>query len=222
MKRVTLKIVNINYGPDPSVTDAEQENPGAPPLFSFEGETEQDLDLTDLVTKHDALSANANAVCHRHIWATNEAVISVNGPVTTMICKGIGQSGHIFTSGSALRDLSPLDFFISVFPMKHLEVIKILTNVKLEEQEHRSVTAGELLGFFGLLIPLTKFNVSNRRDLWKNVIKMHFNSRFRPNHVTKMVLIPLISPMLQWTFREQGFNSDRLTLVTHQWIHEGH
>ena len=79
----------------------------------------------------------------------------------------IGQSREMFTCGSARRDLSPLECFTSMFPIKHLEVIKHLTNVKLEEHSIRLVTFKEILKFFGVLILLTRFTVPSRRDLWK-------------------------------------------------------
>ena len=170
-KRVTPKIFNIKSGPGTSMTDAEQHNLGSPPLLWFEGETEKDLDLIDLVTEHDALSANANAVSHRRIWSTNEAAASLKGPVTKNICKVIGPSSDIYTSGGAPRDLSPFDFFISMSLMKHLEVIKSLTNARLEKRNLQSVTTGELLRLFGLLILLTRFIVSAHRDLWKTSLK---------------------------------------------------
>ena len=81
-KRVTLKIVNIQSGPNTSVTDGEQNTPGSPPLLSFEGEMERDLDLIDLVTEHDALSANANTVSHGQNCTTNAAGTSLSGLVT--------------------------------------------------------------------------------------------------------------------------------------------
>ena len=177
-KRVTLKIFNIKSVPDTSVTDAEQKSPGSPPLLSFAGDTEQELHLIDLVTEYDSLSANSNAVAHGRNWTTNEAVTSLNGAVTKKIYKVIGQSGDIFTSGSSPRDLSPFDCFISMFPMKQLEVIKSLPNLKLEEHDICPVTAGELLRFFVLPILLTKLNVSNRLDLWKKIIKIRSNSLF--------------------------------------------
>lgn len=166
-KRVTLKIVNIKAGTDTSEKDAEENNPISPLLLSFEDDVEQELEMIDLVTEQDANSANANAVVHGRSWSTGPVMTSLNGHVSKQHCSVIGQSGTIFTFGSAPRDLTPFECFTTMFPMKHLEVIKRLTNVKLQERDIRTVTSGELLRFFGLLILLTRFNVSSRRDLWK-------------------------------------------------------
>ena len=90
---------------------------------------------------------------------------SLNRFIAKTICNVIGQSGEMFTCGSGRRDFSQLEFFTSMFPMKHVKVIKNVTNIKLAGHNIRLVTSGEKLKFFGVLDLLKRLTVPNRRVL---------------------------------------------------------
>lgn len=54
-----------------------------------------------------------------------------------------------------------------MFPMKHVEVIKTLNYIKLEEQNIHIATSGEILKFFGVLILFERFIVPKCIYFWK-------------------------------------------------------
>lgn len=166
IKVVTLKIVNIKAGlpvPDPSAETTVQAQ-------TFE-EPEPPEDLpsaqTETVTAHDAIAQDAFATAHERTWTTQNCLTPLNGNIPPKICKVIGYSNQHLTYGRAPRDLSPFECFMSMFPLSHLHVITNLTNIRLENLRLQPVTPGEILKFFGMLVLMTRFSFSNRRDLWK-------------------------------------------------------
>ena len=54
-----LKIVNLKADPDVPVTASEDDNPRSPPLLTFEGNADEDMEIMDLVTALDEYSANS-------------------------------------------------------------------------------------------------------------------------------------------------------------------
>ena len=69
---------------------------------------------------------------------------------------------------------SPLDYFIMMFPINHLNTIVLLTNEQLSKSTFpdytkKNITVSEFLKFFGLIILITCFEFGDRSSLWSTV-----------------------------------------------------
>jgi hypothetical protein len=62
--------------------------------------------------------------------------------------------------------MSPLDYFILMFPPKQLSAIVRLTNAELHLRDLQATTTGEILKWFGIIILMTKFEFGKRASLW--------------------------------------------------------
>jgi Transposase IS4 len=79
------------------------------------------------------------------------------------------------TNGQQER-MSPLDYFLLMFPPKQLTAMVQLTNVQLHLKDLQPTTTGELLKWFGLIILTTKFEFASRASLWSTIA----TSKYRP------------------------------------------
>ena len=65
-----------------------------------------------------------------------------------------------------------LDYFLACFPKTQIEEMVSCTNTVLEDidLDHAfSLTVGELLKFFGVLILITRFEFGSRASLWSDM-----------------------------------------------------
>jgi hypothetical protein len=72
--------------------------------------------------------------------------------------------------------MSPLDYFMLMFPAKQLSAMVRLTNVQLHLKNLQLTMTGEILKWFGLIILTTKFEFASRASLWSTVA----HSKYRP------------------------------------------
>ena len=77
-KRVTFKIVNLKAGLDVPVSDSDGDEPISPHLLTFEDNTNEEIEIMDLVKALDEGSANANASEHGRACATRNFSTSLN------------------------------------------------------------------------------------------------------------------------------------------------
>jgi len=68
---------------------------------------------------------------------------------------------------TAAKNMSRLEYFLTMFPPDQFTALVELTNVQLRAHNEPETTKGEKLKFLGVIILITRFKFSNRRDLWK-------------------------------------------------------
>ena len=62
--------------------------------------------------------------------------------------------------------MTAFDFFMWMFPIKHLALIVQETNIRLRLKNQSCTSSGEVLRFFGVLALMTRCKFSDRRELW--------------------------------------------------------
>ncbi len=78
--------------------------------------------------------------------------------------------GEILLPGSnttVAQNMSPLDFFLLMFPPKQLLDMVHWTNIELSKLELKQTSSSELLKLFGILILTTKFEFTTMNSLWQ-------------------------------------------------------
>lgn len=104
---------------------------------------------------------------HGVIWKPQNITQPINGAVSQRPWTVRTAKGTSIAQGSAPIDMRPIEYFYSMFPLTHLASIVLLTDKVLEDSQKQSCTAGEILKFFGVMLLMTRFKFSKRRDLWK-------------------------------------------------------
>jgi Transposase IS4 len=101
-------------------------------------------------------------------WYEGDTELPTNGPFVKKTWKLTDQySGTEYTPGcDPNKTISPLDFFMAVFPKEQLSYMMEKTNEGLVVNGHSRLTKGELLKFFGILILITRFEFGQRASLW--------------------------------------------------------
>lgn len=62
--------------------------------------------------------------------------------------------------------LSPMDYFLEIFPHTQLTAMTKLTNCVPEKRGKKPLTVGEMLKFFEVLNLMTRLELSTRASLW--------------------------------------------------------
>lgn len=87
----------------------------------------------------------------------------LNGSVQTRSWSVRSPAGGIISEGTAPDTMSPLDYFLTMFPMRHLQHMVTLTNERLVDADKHETSVGEVLKYFGTLIMMTRFSFNPRR-----------------------------------------------------------
>ncbi|KAI2508605.1 Transposase IS4 [Fragilaria crotonensis] len=133
-------------------------------------------------TEHDNIAASPQIVAtvHGMEWvraSTND--LPLNGNVPARMWSIRNSVGDVLVPGGnrvATQDISPLEFFLLLFPPKQLSDMVHWTNVELNKASLKETTASEVLKFFGILILMTKFEFTTRSSLWNTTAW----SKYRP------------------------------------------
>jgi len=180
VKRVTLLLVNVK--PPASQNDTETGaavtegainepepesigNISEVPVVTVTDTPPSTTPSTRGVTQGDD-DAAPKTVANGRDWEQQEVRLPLNCSVRQRNWKVIGPVDEILVPGNAISGMTPYDFFMWMFPQKHLTRMVEWTNQNLEKRSARPVTGGEVLRFFGMLILMTRFEFSNRRSLW--------------------------------------------------------
>ena len=92
----------------------------------------------------------------------------LNGPYRSQSWSVTDPIGNTIHEGSEISSMPPYEYFLWVFPMRHFTAIVSWTDANLQKKGVEVLTsAGEVLKFFGVIILMTRFEFSKRRDLWK-------------------------------------------------------
>jgi hypothetical protein len=99
------------------------------------------------------------AVFHGQEWSDEEVTIPMGGPVVCLPWSVRCLQRDIITESTGF----PLyDSFLAAFPYAHFgEIAQFLL------QKRAFISIGELLKFFGVLVPLTRFGFGKRHAFWK-------------------------------------------------------
>ncbi|KAI2491610.1 Transposase IS4 [Fragilaria crotonensis] len=123
---------------------------------------------------------NVAACVHGIEWRrTFQFELPLNGSLTTRQWSVRTVIGDILVPGRdnlTTNEMSPLEFFLLMFPPKQLNNMMQWTNIQLVEQELQRTNTSELLKFFGIIILSTKFEFTSRSSLWSTVAP----SKYRP------------------------------------------
>ena len=109
---------------------------------------------------------------HETEWCDDDEAtkLPVGGNVAFREWKCKTANGDLLGAGSDINQkFSRLDYFLMMFPHKHIQTIVMLTNRHLATVKKPQTSIGEILKFFGVLILTTKFEFGSRRMLWSIV-----------------------------------------------------
>jgi Transposase IS4 len=106
--------------------------------------------------------------CHGVDWFDRPTDLPTNGPFTRKGWKLTCQytSKEFTPLCDEKREITPLEFFLAVFPAKQLSLMVEETSRKLAKDGQPKITKGELLKFFGVLCLITRFEFGDRANLW--------------------------------------------------------
>ena len=93
---------------------------------------------------------------------------SIRTPVGDILIPGRNQA--------TTRDMTPVDYFLLMFPPKQLQTMLQHTNAVLDTNSLQKTNISEMLKWFGVIILTTKFEFASRRSLWNTVSA----SKYRP------------------------------------------
>ena len=117
----------------------------------------------------------SDAIAHGVHWNEMQVGDCLNGPVRKRQWKVYGPGKvDCIVEGQEYRERPLLDYFLWMFPLEHLNVITTLTSINLERRGRKGTTPGEILKFFGVLVLLTRFEFSRRRDLWRTTSRTQY------------------------------------------------
>ena len=110
------------------------------------------------------------ATCHGIEWYIDpNTELPVNGNFVRKTWKFTDQyTGQDYTPGcDTNKEISPLGYFMAVFPKKQLSLMVEETSAKLTAAGKPRLTKGELLKWFGIVILITRFEFGDRDHLWR-------------------------------------------------------
>ena len=109
-------------------------------------------------------------MAHERQWFDEGEMMDLptNGPFVRRTWKLTCQyTGKEFTPGcDLLKQQTPLDYFMAVFPREQLKMMVEETSVKLAVDGSPRTTQGEILKFFGVMLLIARFEFGDRRSLW--------------------------------------------------------
>lgn len=103
---------------------------------------------------------------HERSWQRTHIRAPIHGPLPRQPWSICTYFGEVITEGTN-SSISPMNAFLTMFPMHHLNKILELTNKELVQNNFLTTTASEILKLLGVLILITRCEFSSRRDLWK-------------------------------------------------------
>jgi hypothetical protein len=134
----------------------------------------------------EAVGANVNAARQTVVTANGIEWVRagiddppLNGNVPPRVWSIRNVVGEVLVPGQNMattQDMSPLDFFLLMFPPKQLLDMVEWTNVQLNKLVLKETSGSELLKLFGLFILTTKFEFTKRTSLWQTTA----SSKYRP------------------------------------------
>lgn len=120
------------------------------------------------------------ALVHSIRWRrTSITEPPLNGAVNPRLWSVRNVIGEVLIPGAnsaAINGMSPIDFFLLMFPPKQLLHMVDLTNAELLKLDLQPTNTSEILKFFGVLILMTSFEFTSRASLWTSVAP----SKYRP------------------------------------------
>ena len=149
---------DINRDKNTDQNDNEGDNTAA-------GEAEAGAERNPILLATDN---NEEINVHGTIWTTEdnhtESVQSpINGAVIHRKWRQRLVTGAILEEGSDTSGyFSRLDYFLCMFPMKHLHQMVVRTNTVLHQRKKALTTDREVLKFFGVIILATKYEFESR------------------------------------------------------------
>jgi hypothetical protein len=119
------------------------------------------------------------AVNHDVPWYENDELLNqdVNGEIPEREWSLRTQVGDYFsTGGNRAGNMSRLDMFLTMFPPNELDVIILETNIQLRLHDQAPTTMGEIIKLFGIFILITKYEFTDRKDLWRLAPKSKYEN----------------------------------------------
>jgi Transposase IS4 len=106
--------------------------------------------------------------CHGTNWFEGGTDLPTNGPFTHKTWKLTCQynSREYTPLCDEKKDIPALDYFLSVFPAKQLNLMVEQTSKKLTKEGKPKLTKGECLKWLGVLLLITRFEFGDRANLW--------------------------------------------------------
>ncbi len=120
-----------------------------------------------------AIGGQAVAEAHGTRWFQASRIDPpLNGFVPFRLWSIRNNMGDVLVPGAntaAISDITPLDFFLLMFPPKQFIDMVELTNTELTKLELNKTNCSEMLKFFGAILLMTKFEFTSRASLWSSV-----------------------------------------------------
>jgi Transposase IS4 len=135
-------------------------------LQSIDTHTEEAM-INDNNQSNNAINGPPVASINDFDWHYHDLPLEINNPVGVKEWACLTTSGHEWiTNCNRTEHISRLDVFLQMFPPKQLVLIVAETNKQLHKNNKKETTCSEILKLFGIFILMTKYEFSNRGNLW--------------------------------------------------------
>lgn len=151
----------------PPGTSSSTSNQSEPSILLPQPHTDQNTTESQSLRVSNCCNPPCDTVVHKRHWTVRPIISPLNGDIRSRAWQIATQSGDVFKQHSRQSDVSPISCFFATFRMSYFSSIWTLTNNNLKNDNLDITTNGEILKFFGILILITRFEFSSRRDLWK-------------------------------------------------------
>ena len=149
-------------------------------------------------------------------WEALTSTNQINGRVPLKSWFSRSPDGSKGAYGSEWRERPAIDYFYMMFPMEHLPRILRMTNTALGRAKHGLTTASEILGFFGVLILMSRYEFGGtRRNLWRKESDRKY--MVAPNFGRAMTRRRFDAIFSGISFNNQPMETGAMTSVQHRW-----
>ena len=126
---------------------------------------------------------------------------------------------QIFKGCEEGKTMSHLDFFLLMFLPKQLKKMVKYTDEQLQQNGGDELSKGELLKFFCLLILITRFQFSLRRNLWSTTATSKYIPAFKLGQLSGMSRCRFdeIWSCLRWSYQPEE-RPDNMTHSAYRWM----
>lgn len=120
----------------------------------------------NMIAQHNespVCTSDCEITANGQVWKSYNDDDHINGMVRCKRWEVKCSDGSMVSEGSEWRERKPIDYFLMMFPMAYMPAIVNMTSKSLEENGHNNTTVSEILGFFGVLVLMTRFEFSGSR-----------------------------------------------------------
>lgn len=198
VKRKEVKIINVRLPTNPPGQSAN--------VQGEETEEEDDEDAVghEVSTVNNApITSPSGAVdAHGYMWNEEDIASPLNGYIRSKLWYVTHVTGDSIGEHNARNNFTPFQYFTWMFPMSHLPKMVAMTNANLTKNRWAVTDCSEILRLMGVLVLMSRYEYSKRRDLWKTTSENKYVSA--PNFSQIMTYTRFMTLRANLRFSDNG------------------